>query len=42
MIDAIWQGIVNVLNPGMLPWVFLAVIVGLIFEGDCDALFCKK
>jgi TctA family transporter len=30
MIEAIWQGIVNVLNPGMLPWVFFGVMVGLI------------
>jgi len=29
MLGAIWQGIANVLNPGMLPWVFLGVIVGL-------------
>ena len=30
MVEALWQGIANVLNPGMLPWVFLGVIVGLI------------
>jgi putative tricarboxylic transport membrane protein len=30
MLEALFQGIVNVLNPGMLPWVFLGVIVGLI------------
>jgi TctA family transporter len=30
MLEALFQGIVNVLNPGMLPWVFLGVVVGLI------------
>jgi putative tricarboxylic transport membrane protein len=30
MLEALWQGISNVLNPGMMPWVFLGVIVGLI------------
>ena len=30
MLEAIWQGIANVLNPGMLPWVFLGVISGLV------------
>jgi putative tricarboxylic transport membrane protein len=29
MSEALWQGITNVLNPGMIPWVFLGVIVGL-------------
>src|SRR4030067_2797125 len=30
MIEAIGHGIVNVLNPGMLPWIFFAVFVGLV------------
>lgn len=30
MLEAVWQGIGNVLNLGMIPWVFLGVIVGLI------------
>ncbi|MDI6755792.1 MAG: tripartite tricarboxylate transporter permease [Thermodesulfobacteriota bacterium] len=30
MIEAIGHGIVNVLNPGMLPWIFLGVMIGLI------------
>ena len=30
MLEALWQGITNVLNPGMMPWVFLGVIVGLL------------
>ncbi|OGP62852.1 MAG: hypothetical protein A2170_07225 [Deltaproteobacteria bacterium RBG_13_53_10] len=29
MLEAIWQGIANVLNPSMLPWIFLGVLVGL-------------
>lgn len=30
MIEAIGQGIVNVLNPGMMPWIFFGVVIGLI------------
>ena len=30
MIEAVWKGIATVLNPAMIPWVFLGVLVGLI------------
>jgi putative tricarboxylic transport membrane protein len=30
MLEALWHGVTNVLNPGMMPWVFLGVIVGLV------------
>jgi len=29
MVEAIGQGVANVLNPSMIPWVFLGVVVGL-------------
>jgi len=29
MAEAVWQGVANVLNPSMIPWVFLGVVVGL-------------
>ena len=30
MLGAAWQGMANVFNPAMMPWVFLGVIVGLV------------